>query len=80
MDENRFDSLPPEQRAAVKKAARELHAAGVDYVLAVGNAGDGHVLSNMCPHCASALLSGALAGAMERADREGGHVAHETLQ
>lgn len=84
MNLNDLDSLLPEQRALVLRVGRELNDAGIDFVLAVGEAegeaGHGHVMSNMCSHCAMNLLGGALAGAMEKVDREAGHVPHGTVQ
>jgi hypothetical protein len=80
MDLSDLDTLAPDEARLVLRVSEELNSAGLDYVLAVGHAGDGHVTSNMCPHCAVKLLGGALAGALAKVEREARHNSHETLQ
>lgn len=65
-----------EQRELVLEVGGKLNDAGVEFVLAVGECGDGQVMSNVCGACAMKLLAGALEGAMKHVDRE----EHSTLQ
>lgn len=69
MAHKRMIAFTASQEKLLFEVGNRLIEAGVDFVLIGGPVADGRILSNVCPHCAADMLTGALAGAVLAAER-----------